>query len=49
VGGIATITGVLVFGTAFLRARRLHGRDPAACNEPLVLGVDGEAIPATVR
>jgi MFS family permease len=49
VGGIATITGVLVFGTAFLRARRLHGRDPAARDEPLVLGVDGEAIPATVR
>jgi hypothetical protein len=46
VGGIATIAGVLVFGTAFVRARRAaHGEEPA---ETLVLGVDGEAIPASV-
>ena len=50
VGGIATIAGVLVFGTAFVRARRRdahHGHFPT--DEEIVLGVDGETIPATVR
>jgi MFS family permease len=49
VGGIATVLGVLVFGTAFVRARRAHG-DTGRIDESddLVLGVDGEAIPASV-
>jgi MFS family permease len=46
VGGIATVAGVFVFGTAFKRARR-HAHDVEP--EALVLGVDGEAIPASVR
>ena len=48
VGGIATIIGVLVFGTAFVRARRTaHGGVPIGADQ-IVLGVDGEAIPASV-
>jgi MFS family permease len=47
VGGIATIAGVFVFGTAFKRARRrAHGEVEEA--EELVFGVDGEVIPASV-
>jgi MFS family permease len=47
IGGIATIAGVLVFGTAFKRARR---RANGAVDEAqeLVFGVDGEVIPASV-
>jgi MFS family permease len=47
VGGIATVAGVFVFGSAFKRARR-HARGDVEPDE-LVLGVDGEAIPASVR
>jgi MFS family permease len=47
VGGIATVLGVLVFGTAFVRARRSAHED-AAEPQGIVLGVDGEAIPASV-
>jgi MFS family permease len=49
VGGIATIIGVLVFGTAFVKARRhTHELAGASGSDDLVLGVDGEAIPASV-
>jgi MFS family permease len=49
VGGIATIAAVLVFGTAFVRA----GHAPtiaagAEARDETVLGIDGEAIPASV-
>jgi MFS family permease len=48
VGGIATIVGVLTFGTAFVRARRAaHGDVPIGADD-IVLGVDGEGIPASV-
>jgi MFS family permease len=47
VGGIATVLGVLVFGTAFVRART-HARSDDIVTDGLVLGVDGEAIPASV-
>jgi MFS family permease len=45
IGGIATITAILVFGRALMRARR---RIDAVANRDLVLGVDGEAVPAAV-
>jgi MFS family permease len=48
VGGIATIAGVLTFGTAFVRARRRAHGDALGGADDLVLGVDGEAIPASV-
>ncbi|HEY3673737.1 MAG TPA: MFS transporter [Acidimicrobiia bacterium] len=51
VGGIATILGVLVFGTAFVRARRrVHDDNTVGADEVdgIVLGIDGEAIPASV-
>lgn len=48
VGGIATILGVLVFGTAFVRARRSTHAAVAIGGDDLVFGVDGEAIPASV-
>jgi hypothetical protein len=48
VGGIATIIGVLTFGTAFVRARRTAHGGVAIGADPIVLGVDGEAIPASV-
>jgi MFS family permease len=47
VGGIATIGGVLFFGTAFVRARR-RSPDPRPVQSDLVLGPDGEAIPAAI-
>ena len=47
VGGIATIIGVLVFGSAFVRARR-RANDSAMDAAGLVRGIDGEAIPAAV-
>src|SRR5439155_2472456 len=48
VGGIATIAGVLVFGTAFVRARRRDADQvqPSEADDEIMLGVDGEAIPA---
>jgi MFS family permease len=46
VGGIATVIGVLVFGTAFIRARR-RAHDHLDYGE-IVLGVDGEALPVSV-
>ncbi len=49
-GGLATIIGVLAFGTAFVRARRRDASaDAAVVPDELVLGIDGEAIPASVR
>jgi len=45
IGGIATIAGVLVFGTAF---RRAHQRDEVVVPNEIVLGIDGEVIPAAV-
>jgi MFS family permease len=49
VGGIATIAGVLTFGVAFMRTRRrAEGETGAVEPADLVLGVDGEAIPASV-
>ncbi len=51
VGGIATIGAVVFFGTAFVRARR---RDAIAdqvrigLDDEIVLGIDGEAIPASI-
>ncbi len=47
VGGIATIIGVLVFGTAFARARRV-ANDSAMDAAEIVRGIDGEVIPASV-
>jgi MFS family permease len=47
VGGIATIAGVLFFGTAFVRARR-RDTDAAAAEAELVRGPDGESIPAAI-
>ena len=46
IGGVATITAILVFGRALLRSRR---RIDAAASGGDVLGIDGEVIPATVR
>jgi MFS family permease len=48
VGGVATIVGVLTFGAAFLRARRLGPAGVASEPDELVLGLEGEAIPASV-
>jgi MFS family permease len=48
VGGIATVAGVLVFGTAFVRARRAHEATARPAAEEVVFGVDGEAISASV-
>jgi MFS family permease len=48
IGGIATIAGVLVFGTAFMRARRDSHDDAQSRSDALVRGIDGEAIPASV-
>jgi MFS family permease len=47
VGGIATIAGVLFFGTAFVRARR-RGPHARLAEGDLVRGPDGESIPATI-
>ena len=47
IGGIATIIGVLFFGTAFVRARRRSPR-PLRGDTELVRGPDGEAIPAAI-
>jgi MFS family permease len=47
VGGIATIAGVLFFGTAFVRARRRDDNQVRAEAE-LVRGPDGESIPAAI-
>ena len=47
IGGIATIIGVLCFGTAFVRARRRSPR-PLSAEAELVRGPDGEAIPAAI-
>src|SRR5262249_21458183 len=46
IGGIATIAAILVFGRTLMRARRRI--DAVAAGDDLVLGVDGEAIPASV-
>ena len=49
-GGIATIVGVLAFGTAFVRARRRDGSaEMTVIPDELVLGIDGESIPASIR
>jgi len=49
-GGVATIVGVLVFGTAFVRARRRDDSpEVTVVPDELVLGIDGESIPASVR
>jgi MFS family permease len=50
VGGVATVIGVLVFGTAFVNARRHAQAEVGLVGEggELILGVDGEAIPASV-
>lgn len=50
VGGIGTIVGVAVFGTAPLRARRRDqlGTPVAEAEDQMVIGVDGESIAATV-
>jgi MFS family permease len=48
VGGVATIIGVLTFGLAFMRARRTAHDDARAASGDIVLGVDGEAIPAAI-
>lgn len=47
VGGVATIAAVLVLGSAFVRARR-DERVVVPTPEPIVLGVDGEVIPASI-
>jgi MFS family permease len=47
IGGIATIAAVLVFGTAFKRARRRATGAPDEADE-MVRGVDGEVIPASI-
>jgi MFS family permease len=51
VGGVATIIGVFVFGSAFIRSRRHALAQPGAPEvEPgeVVYGIDGEVIPASV-
>ena len=50
IGGIATIGAVLVFGTAFMRARRRDDRRDVVDvrDGEIVVGVDGEAIPAAI-
>jgi MFS family permease len=50
-GGIATIAGALVFGTAFVRARRRDAEQGATpvVDDEIVLGVDGESIPVAIR
>jgi MFS family permease len=47
IGGIATILAVTYFGTAFVRARRAGPDDADAYPPDLVLGPDGDTIPAT--
>jgi len=49
VGGIATVAGVFVFGTAFKRARRRARGEVTVAPDELVLGIDGESIAASVR
>jgi MFS family permease len=51
VGGIATIGAVLFFGTAFVRGRRRDelADQVAVGRGEIVLGIDGESIPVTVR
>jgi MFS family permease len=49
VGGIATVAGVFVFGTAFKRARRHARGEVIVAPDELVLGIDGESIAASVR
>ena len=52
VGGIATIIGVVVFGSAFVRlagTTRLRRRLWATEVDAIVLGIDGESIPAVIR
>jgi MFS family permease len=49
VGGIATVAGVFVFGTAFKRARRRARGEVTLAPDELVLGIDGESIAASVR
>ena len=50
-GGIATIVGVLAFGTAFVRARRRdeRGRGDRGAPTSSCCGIDGESIPASIR
>jgi len=51
VGGVATIIGVFVFGTAFIRSRRHALGQPGAPEveaDEVVYGIDGEVIPASV-
>jgi len=48
IGGIATVIGVLVFGTAFVRAhKRVELVADDVVPDDLVLGIDGEVIPAS--
>ena len=49
IGGIATILAVAYFGTAFVRARRAGADDADAYPPDLVLGPDGETIPAAAN
>ena len=45
IGGIATLTAILVFGRTLMRSRR---RIDAAASGSDVLGLDGEVIPVSV-
>jgi MFS family permease len=47
-GGVATILGAIAFSIVYARARRRGGIDQPA-DRDLVLGVDGEMIPAAIR
>jgi MFS family permease len=47
-GGIAVVASIAVFGSAFVRVRRVSNDLLVEEPEELVLGVDGEAIPASL-
>jgi hypothetical protein len=47
-GGIVTIVSAIVFSILYARHRHQRPVDFGAAETELVLGVDGEAIPATI-
>ena len=48
-GGIVTILSAIVFSILYARSRHQRPVDLAAAEADLVLGVDGEMIPARIR
>jgi MFS family permease len=48
-GGVIAVLGAIVFGVVYAHGRRLARVDAPAVDVDLVLGVDGEAIPASIE